>query len=89
MVGTVPDVMRAAYIDSVGPADRIRHGELPVPPVGPTDVLVRVAAVAANPVDTFVRWGGGAQPQDLPDGGGPPQVGGVGRGGGGDGPALE
>ncbi|MFF7796329.1 MULTISPECIES: NADPH:quinone reductase [Streptomyces] len=66
MVGTVPDVMRAAYIDSVGPADRIRHGELPVPPVGPTDVLVRVAAVAANPVDTFVRSGAYATPLPFP-----------------------
>ncbi|WP_078606520.1 NADPH:quinone reductase [Streptomyces violaceorubidus] len=57
MNGSVPDTMRAAYIDPVGPADAIRHGELPVPSVGPTDVLVRVTAVAANPVDTFVRSG--------------------------------
>ncbi|MET7812481.1 NADPH:quinone reductase [Streptomyces sp. NPDC005395] len=57
MNGTVPDRMRAAYIDAVGPADAIRYGELPVPPVGPTDVLVRVSAVAADPVDTFVRSG--------------------------------
>ncbi|NDZ73971.1 alcohol dehydrogenase catalytic domain-containing protein, partial [Streptomyces sp. SID10362] len=57
MNGTVPETMRAAYIDAVGPADAIRYGELPVPPVGPTDVLVRVSAVAADPVDTFVRSG--------------------------------
>ncbi|MEV7210268.1 MULTISPECIES: NADPH:quinone reductase [unclassified Streptomyces] len=57
MNGTVPDRMRAAYIDAVGPADAIRYGELPVPPVGPTDALVRVSAVAADPVDTFVRSG--------------------------------
>ncbi|WP_233644894.1 NADPH:quinone reductase [Streptomyces sp. BSE6.1] len=57
MNGTVPDRMRAAYIDAVGPADAIQYGELPVPPVGPTDVLVRVSAVAADPVDTFVRSG--------------------------------
>ncbi|GAA3962159.1 zinc-binding dehydrogenase [Streptomyces marokkonensis] len=63
---TVPDLMRAAYIDSVGPADHIRRGELPVPPVGPTDVLVRVAAVAVNPVDTFVRSGAYATPLPFP-----------------------
>ncbi|MFC8858990.1 alcohol dehydrogenase catalytic domain-containing protein, partial [Streptomyces sp. NPDC057144] len=57
MNGTVPETMRAAYIDAVGPADAIRYGELPVPSVGPTDVLVRVSAVAADPVDTFVRSG--------------------------------
>lgn len=66
MNGTVPDVMRAAYIDSVGPADVIRHGDLPVPPVGPTDVLVRVEAVAVNPVDTFVRSGAYATPLPFP-----------------------
>ncbi|MFH9729867.1 NADPH:quinone reductase [Streptomyces sp. NPDC017260] len=66
MTGTVPDLMRAAYIDSVGPADRVHHGELPVPPIGPTDVLVRVAAVAVNPVDTFVRSGAYATPLPFP-----------------------
>ncbi|CAB65629.1 MULTISPECIES: zinc-binding dehydrogenase [Streptomyces] len=66
MNGTVPEVMRAAYIDAVGPADAIRYGELAVPPVGPTDVLVRVAAVAADPVDTFVRSGAYATPLPLP-----------------------
>ncbi|WP_395574723.1 NADPH:quinone reductase [Streptomyces sp. BK79] len=64
MTGTVPDLMRAAYIDSVGPPGHIRYGELPVPPVGLTDVLVRVGAVAVNPVDTFVR--SGAYPTPLP-----------------------
>ncbi|WP_338482966.1 zinc-binding dehydrogenase [Streptomyces sp. SCSIO 75703] len=64
MAETVPAQMRAAYIDSVGPAEGIRHGPLPVPPVGPTDVLVRVRAVAVDPVDTFVR--SGAYPTPLP-----------------------
>ncbi|KAF2775837.1 NADPH:quinone reductase [Streptomyces sp. OM5714] len=66
MNGTVPDMMRAAYIDAVGPADAVRYGELPVPAVGPTDVLVRVAAVAVNPVDTFVRSGAYATPLPTP-----------------------
>ena len=42
----LPETMRAAWIDAVGPAGNIRVGELPVPAPGPTDVLVRVAAVA-------------------------------------------
>ncbi|MFJ3214056.1 NADPH:quinone reductase [Streptomyces flaveolus] len=62
----VPDVMRAAYIDAVGPADAIRHGTLPVPAVGPTDVLVRVEAVAVDPVDAFVRSGAYATPLPFP-----------------------
>ncbi|MGW7282030.1 NADPH:quinone reductase [Streptomyces sp. NPDC054844] len=66
MTGTVPDLMRAAYIDSVGPADHIRYGWLPVPSIGPTDVLVRVDAVAVNPVDTFVRSGAYATPVPFP-----------------------
>ncbi|MFE1027587.1 NADPH:quinone reductase [Streptomyces sp. NPDC058818] len=66
MTGTVPDLMRAAYIDSVGPADHIRYGRLPVPSIGPTDVLVRVEAVAVNPVDTFVRSGAYATPVPFP-----------------------
>jgi NADPH2:quinone reductase len=56
--------MRAAYIEAIGPAESIRVGELPTPsPVG-TEVLVRVGAVALNPVDTYVR--GGTIPMDLP-----------------------
>lgn len=58
--------MQAAYIDSVGSADDIHWGEIPVPSVGPTDVLVRVGAVAVDPVDTFVRSGTYATPLPLP-----------------------
>ncbi len=53
----LPDRMRAASIDRLGSADEIRCGELPTPTPGPAQVLVRVAAVAVNPVDTFVRSG--------------------------------
>ncbi|WP_083733051.1 alcohol dehydrogenase catalytic domain-containing protein [Actinomadura sp. CNU-125] len=49
--------MDAAYITGPGPADAIRFGPLPAPAVGPTDVLVRVHAVAADPVDALVRSG--------------------------------
>lgn len=49
--------MSAAYITELGPAEAIRYGELPVPAIGPTDVLVRVEVTAVNRVDTFVRSG--------------------------------
>ncbi len=50
--------MKAAYIESVGPADVIQFGELPDPPTpGPRQVLVRVGAVAVNPIDTYIRSG--------------------------------
>ncbi len=39
---------RAAYITEVGGADVIRYGVLPVPAIGPTDVLIRTEALAAN-----------------------------------------
>ncbi|MFE7192786.1 NADPH:quinone reductase [Kitasatospora sp. NPDC057541] len=49
--------MRAAFIPQLGPATVIRHGEVPEPVPGPTDVLVEVTAVSVNPVDIFVRSG--------------------------------
>lgn len=64
--GHLPETMRAAYINELGPAENIEHGELPVPVPGPTDVLVRVAAVAVNPVDTFVRSGAYPTPTPFP-----------------------
>jgi NADPH:quinone reductase-like Zn-dependent oxidoreductase len=56
--------MAAAYVESLGPAEAIRVGTLPVPEPGPTDLLVAVELVAANPVDTFVC--SGAYPTPLP-----------------------
>ena len=53
----VPRTMRAAYIERLGPADEIRYGELATPAVSPGQVLVRVTALAVNPVDTYIRSG--------------------------------
>jgi NADPH:quinone reductase-like Zn-dependent oxidoreductase len=58
--------MRAAYVTEPGPATTIRHGDLPVPTPGPGEVLVRVAATAVNPVDTFVRSGAWRTPFPSP-----------------------
>jgi NADPH:quinone reductase-like Zn-dependent oxidoreductase len=49
--------VRAAYIESFGPAEAIRVGGIAPPQPGPTDVLVDVEATTVNPVDTFVRSG--------------------------------
>ena len=59
-----PARMRAAYVTELGSADTIRVGEVDVPPLGPTDVLVRVYVAAVDPVDCFVR--SGAYPTHTP-----------------------
>ncbi len=56
--------MKAVYIERVGPPENIRYGELPTPAVGERDVLVQVAAVTVDPIDTYIR--SGAYPIDLP-----------------------
>jgi len=53
----VTGLVRAAYVESVGPPDAIRVGRLPAPQPGPGEVLVEVAVTTVNPVDTFVRSG--------------------------------
>ena len=49
--------MKAAYIDQPGPPESIVFGELPDPLPGQRQVLVRVGAVAVNPIDTYIRSG--------------------------------
>jgi NADPH:quinone reductase-like Zn-dependent oxidoreductase len=56
--------VKAAFIEAPGPAEAIRYGRLPDPRPGSGQLLVRVEAVAANPVDTLVRSGG--YPTRLP-----------------------
>ena len=58
--------MKAAYITTLGSPDVITYGELHRPVPGPTDVLVRVEAVAVDPVDTFVRSGAYRTPTPFP-----------------------
>jgi NADPH2:quinone reductase len=57
-------MMKAAYIERVGPPENIRFGDLPVPSVGPAEVLVKTTAVCVDPVDTLIR--SGQLPEDLP-----------------------
>lgn len=49
--------MKAAFIESTGPASVIQYGDLPEPTLQPGYVLVRTVAVAVNPIDTYVRSG--------------------------------
>ena len=49
--------MKAAFIKQTGPPENIIWDELPAPQPGPTHCLVKVGAVALNPVDTYIRGG--------------------------------
>ncbi|HEY1176012.1 MAG TPA: alcohol dehydrogenase catalytic domain-containing protein, partial [Phytomonospora sp.] len=57
---------RAAYITAIGGPETIAVGQLPVPRVGPTDVLVAPEALAVDPVDTFIRSGAYRTPMTFP-----------------------
>jgi NADPH2:quinone reductase len=57
--------MKAAYIESTGAAEAtIKYGEVPKPEAAAGQVLVKVGAVAVNPIDTYLR--GGANYWQLP-----------------------
>ncbi len=50
--------MRAAVYDETGPPEVLHEAEVPDPPVGPGDVLVRVEAISIEGGDTLNRAGG-------------------------------
>jgi NADPH:quinone reductase len=56
--------MKAAFIRQTGPADNITVGELSIPDLKSGEVLVKVAAAAVNPIDTYIR--AGIVPGELP-----------------------
>ena len=57
--------MKAAYIETCGAAEAtIKYGDLPQPDPTGTQVLVKVGAVAVNPIDTYLR--NGANYWELP-----------------------
>ena len=49
--------MKAAYIEKTGPPENIRFGDLPKPKAEASNCLVKVRAVAVNPLDTYIRSG--------------------------------
>lgn len=58
--------MKAAYITETGSPDVIQFADQPDPEPGTTEVLVKVAAVAVNPIDTYIRSGAVALPIEFP-----------------------
>ncbi len=58
--------MLAVYITETGAPSVIQYGELPKPVPGPGEVLVKVGAVAVNPIDTYIRGGAIAMPLRFP-----------------------
>jgi len=56
--------VKAAYINETGPPEVIQFDELPTPVAKGAELLVRVNAVAVNPIDTYLRAGAGYW--DLP-----------------------
>ena len=57
--------MKAAYIETTGAAEAtIKYGDLPRPTPAGSQVLVKVGAVAVNPIDTYLR--NGANYWELP-----------------------
>jgi NADPH:quinone reductase len=58
--------MKAAYIKQIGPPENILFGDLPQPTLGRGQVLVKVGAVAVNPIDTYLRAGVIQMPLPLP-----------------------
>lgn len=58
--------MKAAVIHRTGPPESIEYIDLTEPEPGPTEVLVKVGAVAVNPVDTYIRSGVIGMPLEFP-----------------------
>lgn len=58
--------MKAAFINETGAPGVIQYADRPDPEPGPTEVLVKVGAVAVNPIDTYVRNGSVALPLEFP-----------------------
>src|SRR5882724_4809963 len=58
---TIPNTMRAAAIDHFGGIETITLQTLPVPEVGPEEVLIRVESAGVGAWDPFEREGGFAK----------------------------
>jgi NADPH2:quinone reductase len=58
--------MKAAFIETTGTPDVIHFGDLPRPTPKNDEVLVKVGAVAVNPIDTYIRSGSVSMPLPKP-----------------------
>jgi NADPH:quinone reductase len=55
--------MKAAYIKELGPPETIIVGDMPEPVIDASQALVKVVAVAVDPINTYIRRG--AFPMNL------------------------
>ena len=58
--------MKAAFINQTGEPNVIQYGDLPTPEPATNEVLVKVGAVAVNPIDTYIRSGVVALATEFP-----------------------
>lgn len=65
MTPPLPKTMTCVEIDAPGGPEVLKTGSRPLPRLGPGEVLIKVAAVGINRVDTFQRMGN----YIVPDGG--------------------
>jgi NADPH2:quinone reductase len=49
--------MKAAFLEATGPPPVLQFGDVPTPAPQAGEILVKVAAAALNPIDTYVRSG--------------------------------
>ncbi len=60
------ETMKAVVIHEHGGPDKLRYEDVPVPEIGPNDVLVQVKAAALNHLDLWVRQGLPTLKLDMP-----------------------
>jgi NADPH2:quinone reductase len=58
--------MKAAFLETTGTPDVIHYGEVPTPKPEVSQILVKVAAAALNPIDTYIRAGIVSMPLPKP-----------------------
>jgi 2-desacetyl-2-hydroxyethyl bacteriochlorophyllide A dehydrogenase len=58
--------MKAVLFRQHGGPDKLSYEDVPVPSIGPEEVLVKVKAAALNHVDIWIRQGNPAYPMPLP-----------------------
>ena len=58
--------MKAIRVHQFGGPEVLKLEEVPIPPVGPGQVLVHLHAAGVNPVDTYIRSGAYAAKPSLP-----------------------
>src|ERR1051325_2966073 len=58
--------MKAAFLETPGPPDVLRYGDVPTPAPKAGEILIRVAAAALNPIDTYIRAGVVKMPLPTP-----------------------